>query len=350
MRILVATPADSNPFVHELHAALAVQDRIEGVEASVEALWSGPADRDVLHIHWPESLTTDWSEPTGEELERLERVLGAWRKEAVVVATVHNRHPHYRDTERFRALYDLVYRASHGIVHLGEVSRREIPERHPHLADRSQAVIPLGLFPSIPNRVDRAEALRALGLEREHFVAGFLGTIRHREELSLLLRGFGGVGAPNKRLVLAGAIRWPGRRHERWWMRLQLSANRRLVWRRGYVPDAEVQRYVQPLDVMVVPRKEVLNSAIVLLGFTFGKVVVGPACGNVGEILRETGNPTYAPGDARSLADAIERGRELALQNHGVENLRYGRERWSWNEIARRHVEFYRELRRRMPR
>lgn len=58
----------------------------------------------------------------------------------------------------------------------------------------------------------------------------------------------------------------------------------------GTVPAEKVQYFVNAADALVISRLQVLNSANVKVGSSFGKVVVGPDSGVVGEILHQTGS------------------------------------------------------------
>lgn len=46
-------------------------------------------------------------------------------------------------------------------------------------------------------------------------------------------------------------------------------------------------------DIALLQRVKILNSGSLPLNFYFGNVVVGPDVGNVGEILKKTGNPVF---------------------------------------------------------
>jgi glycosyltransferase involved in cell wall biosynthesis len=94
-------------------------------------------------------------------------------------------------------------------------------------------------------------------------------------------------------------------------------------------------------DVVLIQRKKVLNSGNLPMGFYFGKVVVGPDRGNVGEILRETGNPVFDPDDENSVARAVREAFTLAEQGKGEENRLYAEKNWSPDICARAIVQAY---------
>jgi glycosyltransferase involved in cell wall biosynthesis len=111
----------------------------------------------------------------------------------------------------------------------------------------------------------------------------------------------------------------------------------------GWIPDEEVQLFLRAADVLVIPREGVLNSGNVALGFTFGRVVVGPDEGVIGEVLRKTNNPVYEPGDAQVLSDALKAVRNSDTRR-GERNKAYAMEEMRWEKVASRHVDLYREV------
>ena len=54
-------------------------------------------------------------------------------------------------------------------------------------------------------------------------------------------------------------------------------------------------------DVVFIQRCVILNSGVVPMAFLFGRGVVGPDSGNVGELLRVTANLVFSPSDQGSV-------------------------------------------------
>jgi glycosyltransferase involved in cell wall biosynthesis len=136
----------------------------------------------------------------------------------------------------------------------------------------------------------------------------------------------------------------------------QLShfTDRKILYANMFKPDIktheepigrkDVQYFLKAADLLFIPRFNTLNSGNVALGFTFGKVVIGPDYGVIGEMLKTTGNPVYHPQDIRSIADAIHNGLELASKNHGLNNKQYAQQHFSWKRVAEKTYSFYKQL------
>jgi hypothetical protein len=105
------------------------------------------------------------------------------------------------------------------------------------------------------------------------------------------------------------------------------------------IPDDLMQCYFCAADVVLIQRLDILNSGNLPMAFHAGKVVVGPNVGNVGPILRETGNFTFDPHDMRSAVSALQNA--LEANSKGEENKIYATEHWLSEHIAALLLEYY---------
>ena len=80
------------------------------------------------------------------------------------------------------------------------------------------------------------------------------------------------------------------------------------------------------------------------MAFYMGKVVVGPNVGNVGQILKDTGNPTFEPENEDSIIDAIDKALMLNEQGIGEKNKKYADENWSTAKISQQLYDIYKSI------
>jgi glycosyltransferase involved in cell wall biosynthesis len=179
------------------------------------------------------------------------------------------------------------------------------------------------------------------------------GAIRSDQEKQLILDTFGAIELPGKFLV-ASSWRENSRTQKPGLLgklkRLVKRAGARLtgdsLFHYGYVADEDTQIYLNSADVLFIPRLQLLNSANVSLGMTFGTVVVGPDAGNAGEILRATGNPVFDPSRTESAVSATLEGFRLAAAGvRGPANRSYALAQWPVEKCAERYVEFFSAVR-----
>jgi glycosyltransferase involved in cell wall biosynthesis len=345
IKALVASRS-RNPVIDELASALRRSPAIASVETGTDAFWSAPAGSfDVVHVHWPEALL-GWRKPSDADLGRLGDRLRWWNEHAAVIATVHNRRPHEpwrRGT--FGRAYGILYASISGVIHMGAASRELFASDYPDACAAAATVIPHVMYTSFPNSISRDAARARLGLHASDIVALSFGYVRDPAEIRLLTGGFRRARLRRKRLLVAGQISKELGRLSHAAVRALVGATRGARPHFGFVEGEEVQTHFNAADFVVVPRSEVLNSGNVVLGFSFGKVVVGPATGVAGEILQQTGNPVYAPGDVKALARAMERAAELSKAGKGEQNLAYAQREWNHERVGQMHATFYQRVR-----
>jgi len=107
------------------------------------------------------------------------------------------------------------------------------------------------------------------------------------------------------------------------------------------IPDDLMQCYYCAADVVLIQRLDILNSGNLPMAFHAGKVVVGPNVGNVGEILRETGNFTFLPTDSESAIQAVQAALKASATDKGAKNKKYAEGLWSSAVIAGKLLECY---------
>jgi glycosyltransferase involved in cell wall biosynthesis len=338
MRIVIGCDT-ANPYVGQLAQSLSAHQEVGAATDSLYQFWRPPEGTDILHIQWPEALY-HWKDPQVWEVARLAEMLQEWSSNACIVTTVHNYKPH--NIENYQRLYRLVYKASDGIVHLGEASRDWFFEQYDFASGKRHAIIPHGNYSCFPDDVTDDKARKHLGIGAEEFVCLCFGELRHHRERALLIEAFDRLSGWRNKLVIAGGgeIPTPSRRTFQYW---RIKYDPRLCVDDEWILDEDVQLYLRAADVVVIPREGVLNSGTVALGFTFERPVVGPDEGVIGEVLRKTGNPVYEPGDDKALAEAMEmvKGDSTEL---GEQNKVYAAGELSWRKISLLHKNFYLSL------
>ncbi|MCC7278859.1 MAG: hypothetical protein IT487_11170 [Chromatiaceae bacterium] len=359
MRILVANiPLPTNRFLVDLNAALGNHHQ---VVHDAEIFWNREGAFDVVHLHFPEYLTYALQEAyltglTDTLIADTEERLRWWAERAHIVITRHVLLPHDALSDpMWERLYKAVYHYADGVAHFAQASIDEFRERYAGMAFYRghapvHAIIPHQNYASLPNTVSRAEARRALRIAPNARVMLVFGAIRNDAERQLILETFRGIRVKHKHLLVS---RWREQLADVSWIRLKYwirdltrlwyRLHPRFTFNYGFVAESDAQRYLNAADVLFIPRLRVLNSGNITLGMTFGRVVVGPDSWDVGELLRETGNPVFDPDHPETAAAAMEEGFRLAA---GGEISAANRERalsqWTVEQCARLYTDLYR--------
>ncbi|HBJ35929.1 MAG TPA: hypothetical protein DDZ51_14510 [Planctomycetaceae bacterium] len=360
MRLLVANiPLPQNRFLVDLNAALSKRVDLTHDE---KMFWNKQGEFDVIHLHFPEYMTFEHERQyvgglSDELIAATEDRLKFWGQRAKLVITRHVLLPHdaLKDPQ-WEKMYEAVYRHVHGVVHFAQASVDEFKQRYANTGfvhgQPEHAIVPHHNYSSLPNVVSREEARERLGISSHSQVMLVFGAIRNPEERDLILKTFQGLRTKRKVLLVS---RWKETLAKVSWIRLKywLRDLNRLYYRLhpsyklnyGFVEEEDTQLYLNAADVLLIPRLKVLNSGNITLGMTFGKVVVGPDSWDVGELLKDTGNPVFDPERPETAVAAVEQGFKLANEGHiGQTNQKLALEQWSAEQCGAKYVEFFKEL------
>lgn len=327
-RRIVIPHADAlNSYLSLLRSAMA---RSGVVVEHLDSPWSH--DPAITWIHWPEAIF-HWREPDGTEVARFARWIRARASGGLVVWTVHNAFPHgRRGSEHYREVYRLVAECAHVHLHHGGHSIRVIAERYPAARPLVVRTHPHGGYWQLVGDLSPEAARDRLGLSGRGRILLAFGEVRDPRELYLAFRA---SRAPGWHVLLAGRLHSYGKPLRFLMNRLvPLIPTRRWTVLPGSVPDERVDAYVKAADAVFIPRYEALNSGNVFLGFTFGKAVLGPHIGNIGEVLALTGNPTFDPADPRSIGRALSALSREGAAELGRRNGVWLRENGQWDQTA----------------
>ena len=361
MRVLVANiPLPTNRYLVDLNSALS---ELCVLNHSSDEFWNMRGEYDVVHLHFPEYLTYEIQDAyinglTDDLIRAVAERLAYWSARATIIVTRHNVLPHAASNDpRWAAMYETVYSHADGVVHLANASIAEFEKRYADTHFKrgkrpTHTVVPIQNYCSLPNDIGATEARRRLGIAEDASVMLVFGAIRHDAERDLILKTFSNLTVARKVLLVS---KWRETLPDVSWVRLKywLRDLKRLYYRLrpqyhlnyDFVTEDDTQLYLNAADVLFIPRLQALNSANLPLGMTFGKVVVGPDTLNVGELLRDTGNPAFDPARPDTAAAAVEQGFVLAQDGHtGANNRKIALSRWDVNECAARYLVFFRDI------
>lgn len=341
LRILIACPPVRNPFILQLIESLYLNAEVESVQHGLLWLKSPQATFDIVHIHWPEALN-DWREPTSRDLFQIEQSIKRWRSDgAAIVTTIHNEKPHRGEgSSGFDQLYEMIYSNTTAFIHFGKASIAKVFKGCEN--ESKHFVIPHGNYDYF-RRIADLTAPVSVACKRNQFRVLALGQVRHQAEIDLLvaagkhLERIGGI------LIIAGKLGRLARK------KLRRYASKLFFWRSAniqliehFIPDEHIQSLIESAHVVLIPRVKSLNSGNVALGFTFGKIVVGPSVGVIGEELQRQSNPVFDPNDPGTLGQAFDAAKQAINEQRGGRNLAYANDVLNWQRIANEHCSVYR--------
>ncbi len=345
VKILCTEPIpQQNPFIEEWYDAIHKRAPGLGFTWGAGNFWYGRReDYDILHIHWPDRLMES-REVNAENIGMLADRLRYWSDRCGIVANIHNLTPHVRHTNDL-AVRQAIYSSVDDFIHFGKAGKQLFLEQYGNILkeDCGHHVIPHGIYQSYHDDITRAKARDELGIPQDSVVMLSFGKLRHPEEKKLVKYAFRQIRNPDKHLLCGG------------WVYDFTSYKEKLLFHRhrlggkfsrkyhisGRLTNREAATWFSVADIFFSPRIYNLNSGAVLMAFSFGKVIVGPNVGVIGELLTETGNPVYDAKNPASIADAMKQAVTLLGRDRGRENYDYALSHWNWENLASGYLKVY---------
>lgn len=229
----------------------------------------------------------------------------------------------------------------HAIVVHCHAAKDEIVKAY-NLKDKDKIhVVPHGHYIDFyENKIDRTTARQQLNIPESSLVFLFLGWIRGYKGVLELIQTFKQLSYSNTHLVVAGKP-WTEELDEV--LKQETAEHDNITFVSGFVPDEEIQVYMNAADVAVFPYRDILTSGAVLLAMSFNKACIAARKCCIGEVLDDSGAFLYDPDDAeglsQSIGDAVQRRTDLAqMGEYNYEVV----QQWSWNRVAELTIKLYR--------
>ena len=311
-----------------------------------ERFWSDDIlSYDIVHFHYPSAFITYDTHTATDLLHHIERMKSAGVK---IVATCHDLEPHYDHEPSHADAMQIVYSHCDAVFHMGTYSKQLFEQRYPQT---THFLLPHHLYESVFRYFpSRQESLRHLRLPADRTYILCFGTFRAEEERQLVINlcrqlndkkmevlapGFLDVWIRSPKLIVRLARKFYYR------YRYHIRCKGR-AW--GAVSDDDLPYYYGAADVAFIQRLKILNSGNAMMPMLFGRVVVGPDCGNVGPLLRGWGYPVFDVNDTSHIGDIVRQAIELGRQGFGTKHREEQLQAYSTAVIAERLYNLYKSL------
>lgn len=302
----------------------------------------------VVHFHWLDLYIFSDSRPKTAAAVVLTvfQLLVIRARGIPMVWTVHNVISHespYPRLERwFKRGFVRLGFCTHLFVHCEDAADRVLEEYAlPESVRERVTVIPHGHYlDNYENEISRDDARARLGFGADELVFLFFGQIKPYKGIFDLLDVFGSIERPEYRLLIAGnPVTAPVRRA----IEERATGDDRVRHVLEFIPDDEIQRYMNAADVLVLPYTEISTSGSAILAMSFGKPMIVPRIGCIPETVDEEGTLLY-PADADDgLRNALLEAKHRDLPSMGAHNAELVR-RYDWSDIADRTARVYSQV------
>lgn len=219
---------------------------------------------------------------------------------------------------------------------------REVAEDVKHFSDRLVLTLPHPMYDIYGELLDKTAAKMALGLRADDKVVLFFGLIRKYKGLDILLDAFADprVRDSNVKLVIAGEFYADAAEYERQIRDLNLEPS--IVRATHFIPNEEVNKYFSAADVVVQPYKNATQSGITQIGFHFSKPMIVTNVGGLPEFIRHNELGLVTEVEAASVAAAIARYFDEALEAPFTAAMEAEKKRYEWSYFIDRMLDYAR--------
>jgi D-inositol-3-phosphate glycosyltransferase len=157
-----------------------------------------------------------------------------------------------------------------------------------------------------------SQAKEQLGLAADEKAVLFLGRLRPYKGIEHLLAAFEQLVSAESgyRLIIAGA---PNKGNEDYVDQIREMVSKdfresQIITRIKFIPDEEMELYLKAADVMVLPYKDIFQSGILFLSYSFGLPVVATDVGSFrDEVVEGETGFICRPGDPADMAATLKK-------------------------------------------
>jgi beta-1,4-mannosyltransferase len=298
----------------------------------------------IVHLHW---LSVFWYSPVF--LKSLVKT-SLFLLDLIIIKllgikliwTVHNKHRHEKDQYLLDRLMGLLMaRLTNKMIVYGKTARKEIKDFFQLKKTRKIDVVPHPHYINeYPQKVSESQAREKLGLLPGDFVFLFFGVIRPYKGVFELLEAFQKLKRPETKLIIAGLPLGEAFKKE---LSLALKKAKQTAAHLQFIPPEQVQIYFKAADVVVLPYRQILTSGSLLLALSFGKPVIAPLMGSIGDYLTSSGGFPYDPKESQALFKAMKKALKADLLKMSQFNLELAK-KYSPKLVAQKLKKIYESL------
>jgi D-inositol-3-phosphate glycosyltransferase len=270
-----------------------------------------------------------------------------------VVLTVHNVNAGKRDkNDSFlnRLTLRIQYRLANQIFVHSDKQKQELIDEF-GVSEPQVTVIPFGINNAVPmTELSQAEARLRLHIPTDKKTILFFGRITPYKGLEYLTTAFQRFLAKSGdyQLIIGGR---PENASQNYWSSIKDSIatdvnSGQILLRAEHIPDEETEIFFKAADVLVLPYRQIYQSGVLFLGYSFGLPILSADVGDLKEeiVEGETGF-MFKPEDPVDLANTIERyfaSDLFAELNHRRQKISdYAKKKHSWDVVGQMTLGIY---------
>ena len=184
---------------------------------------------------------------------------------------------------------------------------------------------------------------KILNIKSEDFIFLHFGRVKKYKGIDSLIKSFNELERNDKiKLLIVGSLS-----NEVYGQKLVKLANqnKNIIFKFEYIPDDEIQIYMNASDIVVTPYRNILNSGEIIVAIGFSKPIVAPRLGCIMEMIDEEGSFLYNPKVKQGLKDALMKSLNSrnTLSNMGFYNYNLSN-KLDWEKVGKLTRQVYQNL------
>ena len=262
------------------------------------------------------------------------------------IALVHNLIPH-EPTILDKLFAPWFVRQTDGFVALSQSVVDDIKkvESQKSIVERPKTFSPHPIYDHYGERMSKAAACEALGLDAQYDYMLFFGLVRAYKGLDLLIDAFALIKdeLPKLRLLIAGEFYEDEQKYRD--QINQLGLDERIIVRNEFIPDSDLRKYFGAADLIVQPYKSATQSGVTQVAFHFEKPMLVTNVGGLGEIVHH-GKMGYAVApDAGQIAECLRDYYNHRRQAEFTDYLLREKNKYAWDKMSNAYLQLYSSIR-----
>lgn len=298
----------------------------------------------IIHIHWtyPFMLSNSMIGTVILSVGFIFQLMIAKLFGVKLVWTVHNIIDHERRKNKFLEIFFIRIMArlcDRVIVHCSS-AKAEV-ERIYKKDSSYIEVVPHGNYiEQYENTISSEEARKKLNLDKDDIVFLNFGQIRPYKGLLELIETFKKLPNKNIKLMIVGK---PIDKELTSEILENSKDNENIKTFLEFIPDKDIQLYMNASDIIVLPYRDILTSGSMILAMSFAKPVIAPEIGCITDFLDNKGGFLYKTDLLCEMENSlkVDRGELENMGKHNIEII----QNYGWDKIGKMTIDIYNKAR-----
>lgn len=331
---IAAFPKKGSEYTECLYEALGKKE-IKVLEGDFSGAWiiKNAKKIDYFHFHWP-SFAYAYRNDRVKTIHRFFRfvILLILIKlfGSKIIWTAHNLYPHEKSglliVDKL-ARHTIILFSSIIFVH-GFSAANIVAQEFPRTTKKIVVIDHGAWIDHYKNDSSMTSARRKIDVPSDEFVYLFIGNCLRYKKIHVLVENFKKISR-NTMLIIAGQFQ--DVHYYEQINKLIKGREKNIRIEPKYIPDDDLQYYLNACNVVVLPYTEILTSGTAMFSIGFGRPVIAPRIGYLQDVINEECGVLYDPKDMNGLLKAME---EVQKRHFDEKQILEHALSFDWHKIA----------------